>query len=355
MKVQDNILRHLPDYSEIILLLPKCNLELIKSDLLLKPYHNHVRFVVYDEHVPKTGQFFLLFPEKDKLVQMDAGKFWPDRQHGTIWSQDLFEVAKMKNGKTILLTSAVHKYYYGIGDKYDYQVARDNVYIDSLSSAGLTIQVMPFVFMGGNLFVDRIDDKRVVLLGGDLIRKTQTAWLAVDDKKLSQTEIVLIIKDILNADEVVVIGYSSVQPRIMYHLDQAMILLPDGVAAVACIVDDYDTQQNENDEIAQVEQFLVELRSVLSGLGYKIIDINITIENVLNCRHYVNAIPYIDARTDQKTLLMPVFTSEQTELDKKLIQRNTAMFNALGYQVIEVPTKADQLRGGIHCLLNVLE
>ena len=141
---------------------------------------------------------------------------------------------------------------------------------------------------------------------------------------------------------------------IMYHLDQAMILLGDGVVGVARVVDEYSPNQANDEEIRDVKRFLSKLRAVLAGLDYKIINIDITTDNLLRCQHYVNAIPYIDAETGQKTLFMPVF-SRQTDFGKEILRRNTASFEAAGYKVINVPTKADKIKGGIHCLLNVLE
>ncbi len=70
-------------------------------------------------------------------------------------------------------------------------------------------------------------------------------------------------------------------------------------------------------------------------------------------QNHVNAIPYVDAQTGQKTVLMPVFP-ELTEFEIELEKKNIASFEALGYRVVTVPTKTDEIMGGIHCLTNVL-
>ena len=75
----------------------------------------------------------------------------------------------------------------------------------------------------------------------------------------------------------------------------------------------------------------------------------------MNCQHYVNYVPYIDARTNKRMLLMPVFLNAQTDFDKEIITKNTETFQSLGYEVVHVETLADEVRGGIHCLINVLE
>ena len=51
---------------------------------------------------------------------------------------------------------------------------------------------------------------------------------------------------------------------------------------------------------------------------------------------------------------MPVF-SKQTDFQKELEKRNIASLESVGYEVITVPTNADQIKGSIHCLINVLE
>ena len=79
-----------------------------------------------------------------------------------------------------------------------------------------------------------------------------------------------------------------------------------------------------------------------------------TVENVLNYQHYVNAIPYVDKESVQKTVLMPVFAETMGERDQQIIRKNAGTLESLGYTVVCVPTRASELTGGIHCLVNVL-
>jgi len=52
---------------------------------------------------------------------------------------------------------------------------------------------------------------------------------------------------------------------------------------------------------------------------------------------------------------MPVFPSTQTDFEAKLVKMNVTAFESLGYNVVQVPTQADRINGGVHCLVNVLE
>jgi len=132
-----------------------------------------------------------------------------------------------------------------------------------------------------------------------------------------------------------------------------MLLLPKRTAAVTRIL--AGPGVSESQELRQARQFLSELRLQLRSLGYRLVDIEISPDNLAHCQHYVNAVPYLDPWTNTRVILMPTFRKAQTDLDREIIARNTKTFESLGYRVVPVPTLADTIRGGIHCLVNVLE
>ncbi len=175
------------------------------------------------------------------------------------------------------------------------------------------------------------------------------------DSVPTKLQIKNMLKRFFYADEVVVVGLSKIQPSLMFHMDQAMIFLPNGVVGITHVVGKLPDAGSKADELKEVVLFLSELRSALLHLGYKLANIDTSVHNILNRQFYVNAIPYIDSKTGQKVLLMPVFPSNQTTFEKELVKKNTATFESLGYKVVQVSTKADKLNGGIHCLINVLE
>ncbi len=76
--------------------------------------------------------------------------------------------------------------------------------------------------------------------------------------------------------------------------------------------------------------------------------------NVLNYQYYVNGIPFVNAETGQRTFYMPVFEDSQSQFSKANIEKNIAAIEGLGYSVIQVPTNAYKIHGGIHCLFNVI-
>ena len=355
LELHHDILMSLPGYTQIIMLLPKSSLPTIEAELKKQPYGQRTVLVPFDTKTVSNDRVYMLFSEKDKLQYADNmnNRIVPS---GTKWAQDLFEVATKPDGQTVLLISDIHKWFNSQGDKSSLNVVSDNAYLNSLSSVGMEIRRLPLTFDGGNILVDEFLGKRIVFIGGDVIRNTRTVWKSTRDLIPTDSQIIKMIKDLMIADKVVVIGRSKVQPpSLMFHLDQAMIVLADGVIGVTNIVGKSKNEILVPENIRGVDLFLSQLRTTLLGLGYKVVDIDTSVHNLLNHQHYVNAITYVDAKTGQKTILMPVFPSNQTHFERGLVKKNTTTFESLGYKVVHIPTKADKINGGIHCLINVIE
>jgi agmatine/peptidylarginine deiminase len=347
------LLKLLPDYTEIVMLLPKGSLQPIAAELKNQLFGNRTRLVAFNTERKDKTHFYFLFPEREKL--MDSGDVdGTAMPQGTLWAQDLFKVATKPNGRTVLLVSDIYKWFNSYDAGSSLKVISDNSYVGYLSSIGAEIKKLPLVFNGGNVLVDEFGGKRIVICAGDVFRRTETVWKSTRNSTPTNFQITNMLKEFLNADEVVVVSWAKVQPSLLFHMDQAMIFLPNGVAGITHIVGRHPEATPDADEVKEVDHFLSELRSVLLRLGYKLVNIDTSIHNVLNHQYYVNAIPYIDAKTGQRTLLMPVFSSNETQFEKELVKKNTATFESLGYKVVHVPSEADKLNGGIHCLVNVL-
>jgi len=221
LKYQHEILKRLPKYSEILLLVPKSNLELIKTGLKNKSYADQIRLMPYDEKPVNNGRFYLVFPEKDKLVQVDNGDHTV--YEGSLWAQDLFEVLKRTDGKTTLLVSDVYKWFKSYGDKSSFKVTSDNDYLSCLEPAGMEVVRSPVTFEGGNILTDTIKGQRIVFLGGNVLKATRTVSKSTTNSIPSNSQITDYIKHIFNADEVVIVSEDTLQPSsLMFHLDQAV-------------------------------------------------------------------------------------------------------------------------------------
>ena len=101
------------------------------------------------------------------------------------------------------------------------------------------------------------------------------------------------VQDFMGADKAVAVSPLKIQPpSLMFHLDQAMIILPNGVAGITHVVGKPENDILVPNEVKEVELFLSELRTLLIRLGYKVVNIDTSVDNILNHQYYVNAIPH---------------------------------------------------------------
>jgi len=351
-ELQDEVLRHLPNYTQIVFLVPGKRLLEIEGWIATKPYGSRTNLVTYDPQYRRSARLYLLLPDEDQLVAVDTEDFSVGTQHGTIWAQDLFEVAFGSPDRSWLLTSCVHKCFQGMRNHSDLHVASDNTYLDRLEDASTAVQRLDLAFKGGNVLCDVHSGETIAFCGYDSIRSTRTIWSAFHGETLSDQQIAERFQKALGVDRVILAGPAKPQPKFLYHLDQAMLFLPDSTVAVSRVVGETPRLEPDASQIRTIRIFLANLRTSLDELGYSVIDMETPVENVLRHQHYVNGIPYVDSATRRRTVLMPVFPSSD---NAEVVARNTERFEQLGYHVRHVPTSAYRLTGGIHCLVNVLE
>lgn len=350
------ILSNLPDYTRILMLLPEDNRDLIRSQLTEASYRDRVEFVPYKATSLNDSRLWLLFGESEELVQVDLDDSQPETFDGSMWAQDLFEVMTDSSDQVLLVQPLVHKWFYRSNSGPSPSITRDNLYVEALRQVGFATVTTPLSFYGGNILVDETDDgQRIAFCGSDVLTATGTVWNSFSDRERTVSKIIGDLKSALNVDQVIVPDPDNGQPCLMYHLDQAMLLLPDMVVAIPRLVGSLPEKSDEAGKIMDVKRFLTELRILMQRLGYRLVEIETSVQDVLNYRHSVNAIPYVDAQTDRKSLLMPVFISGEEDLEAGLIAGNRARLESLGYEVVFVPTNADELRGGIHCIVNVID
>ncbi len=349
--LHDTLLQSLPEYTSIIVLLPKENLPEVAVELQDKSYGGRTILVPFNTTYLENSRTYLFFPGKDKLLYGDSNEELPT-QFGTVWAQDLFEILVTTNGNHQIMISDAHKWFTSIDDD-PLNIASDNSYVSSLSGIGLDVKRSKLVFSGGNILVDELKGEKLVFAGGDVLRKTATVWRALGNVDTNESQIMDLLKESMNADRVIIIGRDEAQPAALFHLDQAMVFLSNATVAVTRVTGKNPDNPADLKEIQAVKIFLMELRSILSELGYTIINIETSVNNILNYQYYANAIPFINDETGENTLLMPVFSNSTT--GKALAGKNQAAYESAGYHVIPVESRAYESNGGIHCLINVLD
>ena len=356
LDIHDNLIKCLPDYSEITILLPDINMDIIEEYLKEKQYGDRVNLITYTTELIENINYYLVFPESDKIIYGNTeSKIIPN---GSIWAQDLFIVTEKDNGTKKLLISETYKWFTSVDNNSEnIRLKSDNSFLNNLSSLDIEIERTNFMFSGGNIILDKIDNKVIAFCGYDIIRKTQLVWKSIDNlPEPDEVNIAAAVKNYLNADEVIFFDYNSRQPNLMFHLDQAMLLVDNKKIFLTNISDMEQINycsETQIEEITNVNCFLETIRIKLEEMGYKVINLDTSIKNILNNQFYANAIPYIDLNTGLKTVLLPVFSDD--DFDEELSLKNIAVLEESGYAVIPVRDYTNTVKGGIHCLINVLD
>ncbi len=355
LEYHHEILTHLPAYSKVVVLLPSANLNIVKSRAEKYRYFKKLEFAPYQIKQQNGASYYLVFPEIEKLVAVDLSPGQVIQKQGTIWARDLFTAVRQVNHKPLLLLPDIHKWFISYGKKSDNKIANDNAYLSNLASHNMDLVRSSLTFQGGNILVDTFQNKRIMFVGVNTLLSTRAVWKSTMDETPSNEKIVRMFKDYFQSDEIVVIGKNSLQPpSLMFHLDQAMIILKEGVAGVTNIVGHEKYPYMYSDEVKTVELFLEQVRSALLKLEYKVINIDTSVKNITDHQQYVNSIPFQNKKNGKKVILMPVFKDSDTKYDKILVEKNAEIFKSLDFDVVRIPTNAHQLNGGIHCLLNVV-
>ncbi len=356
LNFHDALIKSLPEYSKIAILLPDKNISFIQEDLESKEYKDRINLITFTTESVNNLNYFLIFPEINNIIFGNtASSIIPN---GSIWAQDLFIALDKNDGHKQLLISETYKWFTSFNSSSEnIRLKSDNLFLNALFSSDIEINRTELTFSGGNILVDNVDNKITVFCGYDVIRKTQLVWKSIKESSVpDKTEISELIKNYFNADEVVFFGSIGSQPDLLFHLDQAMLLLNDKTVFLTNISDiAYIKDYNEDQitAILEVDNFLQEIRTTLVSMGYTILNLDTSISNILNNQFYANAIPYIDSDTGVRTILLPIFSGD--EMQEELNNKNITSIIKSGYAVIPVKDSTNTIRGGIHCLINVLE
>ncbi len=349
LSLHEGILRSLPEYSKVLMLLPDKRVLDIGRQLEAMGLSRKVSLIPFSTRVVGKENAYSLNTRNSELRKLSKGRQLP---RGSVWAQDLFEVARATDGTLTIIAPFIHKWFVKSGTKWGPGLESDNVFVEALGSGGIEFNKLPLVFKGGNVLVDEFRGQSIAFVGGDVIRDTLLVLGDAIGRKATEAEVVEWLRLCLRVDRVKVIGRHTSQPEKMFHLDQAMVLLPGGKVAVTRIVD-YE-MGFAGREVDEVHWLLGELRMELRGLGYTIVDIKATVEDVEDFRYYVNGVPYVNKSTGRREYLMPLFAGSLQGANAEVFRSNVSAFESLGYKVIPVPTNANKRNGGIHCMVNVI-
>ncbi len=351
LELQKPILDNLPAYSAITMLIPRGVEEDMQYKLRNAGYRERIKFVTYDPEFVFDGSLMLLnngrgFNENPVRERLPV-------QLGTRWAQDLFVPVVDPNASLKVVTPP---FYMGFWRNRSGSngLRSDNSFLEAIEGAGIADASIPVAFTGGNIRFGETGGRTIAFCGSDILLNTAALYSLSPELAVEEHVVAEILARVFGVDRVVVIGAGDRQPSLMYHLDQAFLLLEGGVACVTRVTGDRDKFKRYARDIAAVEAYLEKVREELVAAGFAILHIDTSVHNVLRSEYYVNAIPYIDRETGEKRLLMPVFEAI-IRSDTEVLAENIKRIQTLDYEVVPVPTRAGRLKGGIHCLVNVLE
>ncbi len=329
----------------------------------------------------------------------------PKGQDFSVWAQDYTE----GDNKVQILPLT----YLGGGSRKT-PLMPENEFIFELEKTGVEIRRVPVEFAGGNIFI-AVDGngKKILLNGADDFIYTSETYKELG-KPISEQEYRDILKKAFNVDDVVMIGRRDEggallrQEPLMFHIDQSMIPISDGLVAMPRIElpQSYPAQEEiynewKNSVMNLAKKYLIEVeivegkavykvpdswgirqenelhyqqrkidwkyseamkiyfikeemeayRDTMRERGFQIIDLLVTQSNLNNFQAYTNGIVYMDKETGQKSIIMPIFPNEQGEYKMEGTNlKNKEAFEKAGFNVKVVPDKAFKYHGNIHCL-----
>lgn len=274
-----------------------------------------------------------------------------------IWAQDFGEMAKI-NGKDTFIIPADLEGDAFPKDTLDWYKQRNKIAAEWLQKQGLEIKQADFFFEGGNVTFDKTEKGLRVFVGYSDIFYSQ-GLKKNGDQKSTPKMIAQKISKCFGGAEVVVMGDKELI-NTCFHIDQAFVIL-DGKQAVInqCASPCYDDEGND------VSWQLKYYKKQLEGLGYKIIEIENTSQQLKDSHSSTNVIPFVDKNTGQKKVILPIFSDEIKEntTDKEKIDyhslqgKGLAAYHAYlkaGYEPILIRDHTYVDKGNTHCISNVL-
>lgn len=341
-----------PDYTQFIILTSETVAPKVAAMLKAHSMTERARIVSYPSRHLNQWNIYSVFPDKNKLVKIgpveDLLEPW-----GFIWAQDLFEPIAGPGTETRLIASDVYRWFYSVDGLSADKVLADNHVLSTVTLPNMSVQKLPITFKGGNILFDELYGRRMAFIGSDVIGMTQTVWKATRARVPSEAEIVQMIKDAFYVDEAIILGQGHNQPVELFHLDQAMVMLSNGVVAVTRIVGDIKPDDSDYPRVAEARAFLSGVRRDLKALGYRLIPMEISIDNLRSSQFYVNGLPYKDTLTGQYGYYIPVFKGSSNHPDD-MAKANIKRLEKAGYNVTAIKSSAYKLDGGLHCLYNVM-
>lgn len=231
-------------------------------------------------------------------------------------------------------------------------------------TAGVAFDKSPAVFQGGNLVIAQDwSGKRFAFSGSDDFRGTQIVYSeAKVNPSISEAEYGELIKKSFSVDKNIILGIKrtdgvySAQPAELFHLDQAVLPLSNGVVALVKLVEPPEKSSAvEYNRYLLGQRHLEEYKKTLLENGFNVAEIECPFESYARLQSPVNGLIFRNKDTNERTFLMPIYPDKDgiISLENKSLQKNIAIIEQQGIRVTLVPeNEFFKIDGNLHCITN---
>lgn len=346
----ENLLERFPGYSRFLVFVAEDNMQEFKEKIAGKPYADKVRPMSYPVRYLEEARYFYRVDDSPVDIGVYRNKPWPQ---GTVWARDAFIACRDDSGNPAILVPTYQRHVVLplVEPGEQARIEFDNDFLLELRQLDVRMKKsVPLVFAGGNVLFDKVDGESVAFVGVDALR----ASLALSRKlgiELDEQGLRDLFREFFNVDRLVVLGVDR-QPETLFHLDQSMVVLPGKRVAVVRTVGELPEDDTCLAQLEEAGVFLNHLRTRLGHMGYRIADLLVSTDAVVNGRH-PNPVVFTNKESGRLNVLLSAYR-DGTQFDVSLLLRNLRRIRAAGYDVDVVWTDASRDNGGVHCLCNGL-
>ena len=314
------IIRALPGYTSILLLVPHPMVDVIQGALRQESLERRATIIPVQTN-PALWQ------------QNQAATETPAQ-----WIRDAMLVGRL-GSDSVIYAPIAHRRLSDIS-------ASENAFLYDLAFSRRLVLPLPLFIRGGNYIVAETDQAKYGFIGEDEILLNESAFLQSFGFKPPRHAFTEILRLMSGIDEVVVLPNTETMP----HIGLAMVALGNKNIGVIAPVDTLDA---DADDLA-----LARIRSTLTDLGFTIVPIPTTAARMNQRQSPVNVVTFIDKSVNQPALLMPRFPDETVVVEGQSKGLNTLVndtYTRAGFRTTWIEDRHGNPKGYMQNILYELD
>jgi hypothetical protein len=313
LEAHEPILRALPAYTSIVVLVPLGQARRVRTELRALGLGRRARLVVDPAH--------------------------PDKPATTRWVRDILLVGPQAS-RTSIATPLRYQPHPDLR-------WNDLQHVMRLSSPTRRVLATPLFFRAGNLLLGVTPQgRRILFVGEGELRDISLVYDGAVGFRPPQPALIGLLAALGGADAVEVLPNT----RSFFHIDMAMSFIADGVAV---LVDPLDAERLP----AADRTALARLRSTLARHGFRTIAVPSTSERVEAFRSPVNLVPFRHREDGRRMALVPTFPDVRIAGPEGPVWLNAqieAAYRSAGIEPVAVEDRFHPGGGNTHCAVVAL-